>query len=899
VIQTAENGTPAPQPQPPVIFEDPLGARFEAVSPDGEPVEVLELKDQFCGIPSFEFALRKRVNTLTAFKDPSFATARGVRLGGGLALVSDRVRGTRLSTILQAFENDLVPIEFNAAVCILRQLVAAVAVLHETMPEVSHGAIAPERIVITPEGRVVIVEHMLASALEALHYSDQQYWDEFRIAVPKTAGPACFDQRSDVLQIGLVALALIHARSLNIEEYPVPIASLAERAWAATASGSLEPLPALLRAWLTRTLQLEPKHVYGSATAVWSDLKEALTPHNQPAELRALKSALSRYGFDSLPALPAPSIRPASTVAGPTPVRTPVPMPPPALSQMPAPVPAAQMPAPPSPASAAPLTLPREVVPIPAPTTVQTAMPVAGPVRTPVSAAPPTPVRTSPAPSPTPAKPTRAPAPVPPPAAAQADSGAAMRTVRANVHDGAARPPEAEKVPTTITRKIRVQDERDDDKTARIHRPAGPARAIDEPHVARAVDQSFAARTLEPAPSPQVGVPSQRVGAASPHVGAASHHAGASSPHVGASSPRVGAGFSRPGGEPPKPFPGEPQRAADKFAIQEEPVDMRQNTPWWRRRAVAALLFVALLASAGVAGRSFFLTPSVSASLPGKLVVNTDPPGIPVVLDGKRSGETPVTLEVAPGEHVLTLLAGSGPRSIPVTIASGATVSQFVEVSQQVVAQTGELQIRTEPSGARVVVDGTPRGTAPLTVTDLAPGPHTVEVSNDLGSIRQDIMVEAGVTASLVVPMQTTPRDALSGWISIAAPPADVQVYEDTRLLGSSRIDRLMVPVGRHELDIVNEALGFRQRRSVNVTPGQVSAIRLDWPNGSMAINALPWAEVFIDGERIGETPIGNVPVPIGTHEVVFRHPELGEQTVRSTVTVGTPARISVDLRKR
>jgi hypothetical protein len=66
-----------------------------------------------------------------------------------------------------------------------------------------------------------------------------------------------------------------------------------------------------------------------------------------------------------------------------------------------------------------------------------------------------------------------------------------------------------------------------------------------------------------------------------------------------------------------------------------------------------------------------------------------------------------------------------------------------------------------------------------------------------------------------------------------------------------------------------------------------------------MAINAQPWAEVFIDGERVGETPIGNVPVPIGTHEVRFRHPELGEQVVRSTVTLGTPARLSVDLRKR
>ena len=66
-----------------------------------------------------------------------------------------------------------------------------------------------------------------------------------------------------------------------------------------------------------------------------------------------------------------------------------------------------------------------------------------------------------------------------------------------------------------------------------------------------------------------------------------------------------------------------------------------------------------------------------------------------------------------------------------------------------------------------------------------------------------------------------------------------------------------------------------------------------------MALNAQPWADVWLDGEHIGETPIGNVAVPIGAHEVVFRHPELGEQTVRTTVTLAAPARLSVDLRKR
>jgi len=49
----------------------------------------------------------------------------------------------------------------------------------------------------------------------------------------------------------------------------------------------------------------------------------------------------------------------------------------------------------------------------------------------------------------------------------------------------------------------------------------------------------------------------------------------------------------------------------------------------------------------------------------------------------------------------------------------------------------------------------------------------------------------------------------------------------------------------------------------------------------------------------VGDTPIGNLAVAIGNHDVVFRHPELGEQRHTATVTLATAARLSVDLRKQ
>jgi hypothetical protein len=108
-----------------------------------------------------------------------------------------------------------------------------------------------------------------------------------------------------------------------------------------------------------------------------------------------------------------------------------------------------------------------------------------------------------------------------------------------------------------------------------------------------------------------------------------------------------------------------------------------------------------------------------------------------------------------------------------------------------------------------------------------------------------------------------------------------------------------MVSAGQHTLEIVNEPLGYRATRSITVAPGKVSAVRLDWPNGSMALNAQPWAEVWVNGKPVGETPIGSFAVPVGTHEVTFRHPQLGERIVRATVTATAPARVSVDLRRQ
>ncbi len=84
----------------------------------------------------------------------------------------------------------------------------------------------------------------------------------------------------------------------------------------------------------------------------------------------------------------------------------------------------------------------------------------------------------------------------------------------------------------------------------------------------------------------------------------------------------------------------------------------------------------------------------------------------------------------------------------------------------------------------------------------------------------------------------------------------------------------------------------------MTIDPGESTTLSLELPEAPLAINAQPWADVWVDGEHVGETPIGNLTRPIGQYDIVFRHPNLGERRVPVLVTLKEATRVSVDLRE-
>jgi hypothetical protein len=134
-----------------------------------------------------------------------------------------------------------------------------------------------------------------------------------------------------------------------------------------------------------------------------------------------------------------------------------------------------------------------------------------------------------------------------------------------------------------------------------------------------------------------------------------------------------------------------------------------------------------------------------------------------------------------------------------------------------------------------------------------------------------------------------------TGFLVLEAPEV-IQVIKQGRVVGSSASGRVPLEPGRHLLEFRNDALGFQATRTVQVLSGRTARLPILLPEGTLSINAVPWADVSIDGRALGETPIPALALRAGSHELVFRHPEHGEVRQTVVVKVGEAGRVSVNM---
>ena len=143
------------------------------------------------------------------------------------------------------------------------------------------------------------------------------------------------------------------------------------------------------------------------------------------------------------------------------------------------------------------------------------------------------------------------------------------------------------------------------------------------------------------------------------------------------------------------------------------------------------------------------------------------------------------------------------------------------------------LTIETDPPGAVVLVDGLEVGTSPLTLDTLMLGEHTVTASmkGRKESSRQVTLAHPGERAMVV--MALAPE----------TPPAPKP----------------------------NPNPGTESHTSQ--TPKKVAM-------GKLTLDTVPWTRVFLRGRKLGDTPLIDVPVPAGRHQLKLVNEEKNISTL-------------------
>jgi len=194
------------------------------------------------------------------------------------------------------------------------------------------------------------------------------------------------------------------------------------------------------------------------------------------------------------------------------------------------------------------------------------------------------------------------------------------------------------------------------------------------------------------------------------------------------------------------------------------------------RRFVTVVLAVVLLQAGFIAGLLFERTKAL-----GSLTVTSSPVGAEVFVDGVLRAKTPASILVSAGKHDLEVRTSGRSERLVIAMVPGGEVSQHVE-----------LRAPGTPAGAQGVV-------------------------------------------ALAVP---TPAPPTVGWVSVVM-GVEVQLFEGGTLVGSSRTGRIRLAPGRHELDVVIEALALRMRKVVNVMAGRTTRLTFDLPK-DLDTNAAP-----------------------------------------------------------
>ena len=279
------------------------------------------------------------------------------------------------------------------------------------------------------------------------------------------------------------------------------------------------------------------------------------------------------------------------------------------------------------------------------------------------------------------------------------------------------------------------------------------------------------------------------------------------------------------------------------------------------------------------------------------------PPERTPVVQGQRHlptmemGSVSRQQETGPGQRA-PAARGSGRTITFALLGSAAMLALGIAGAVIVfgVDDVGTVEIRTTPSvGAAVIIDGAARGSAPLRIERIPSGERTIEIrAEGYETATRTVRVQEGAVAMLEIALapvaasasppqvaraETTETDQGAEEGGTEAPAAasaaearreeaERRDEERAREREARREEAQRARAEERERIATRNESRPRERTQRATEPRQ----RATSGSGTLVINAIPWARVFVDGRDTGRnTPVPTMRVRSGTRTVGLR----------------------------
>jgi len=139
-------------------------------------------------------------------------------------------------------------------------------------------------------------------------------------------------------------------------------------------------------------------------------------------------------------------------------------------------------------------------------------------------------------------------------------------------------------------------------------------------------------------------------------------------------------------------------------------------------------------------------------SLAKGIFISSQPAGADVFINGaKQSGQTPVTLPLAPGQYNLVLrLQGYEPYAGPIQVKDNIQTQFPVVLTEKSTTRVAWAQVNSNPKGAEIIVDGASTGQFTPARVQVPAGTHTITLRlNGFQQAKKMFQVSEGGTINM------------------------------------------------------------------------------------------------------------------------------------------------------